>query len=98
MEATAYVNGVKVAESRRYIKLEGNVYFPPDSIVPRFFSRSETRSVCPWKGVASYGNINVGDGNPLTDAAWSYTDPKKDASHIKSYVAFDTSMVHVDLP
>ncbi|KAF3901321.1 hypothetical protein ABW20_dc0101230 [Dactylellina cionopaga] len=88
MEATAHVNGVLIAISRNYKKLEGNVYFPPGSIVTEHYRLTDTHTVCPWKGVASYMIINVGDGNPLTDAAWYYPQPKDGATHIKDHVAF----------
>ena len=80
-------NGKEVAESNECIVLEGNQYFPPESLNKEFFKNSESESLCPWKGTASYFNIEVnGDVNP--DAAWYYPDPSEAASAIKDYVAF----------
>ena len=64
-----------------------NDYFPPDSVRSEFFTPSETHTNCPWKGQASYRNIEVnGERNP--DAAWYYPNPFPAASQIKNYVAF----------
>lgn len=76
-----------IAESNSTIKIEGNHYFPPESINPNFFSSSKTNTVCPWKGTASYYDIIV-DGNTNKDAAWYYPEPKAMAAEIKNYVAF----------
>ncbi|MGI9543329.1 MAG: DUF427 domain-containing protein [Cyclobacteriaceae bacterium] len=67
--------------------IEGNHYFPPDSINKSFFQSSETHSTCPWKGVASYLSIEV-DGHTNSDAAWYYPDAKHAAKNIEDYVAF----------
>jgi len=76
-----------VAESEHTKVVEGNHYFPPDSIKKDFFRASQTHTTCPWKGVASYYNIEVaGKINP--DAAWFYPEPKEAAHPIKDYVAF----------
>lgn len=80
-------NDVVIAESDKTIVIEGNHYFPPDSIRMEYFKESRTHSTCPWKGKASYYNIVVnGQTNP--DAAWYYPEPKAKASEIKAYVAF----------
>lgn len=80
-------NGVVLAESDRTIVVEGNHYFPPDSIHREYFVPSETHTVCSWKGEASYYHIQVnGQRNP--DAAWYYPNPKEKAAHIRNYVAF----------
>jgi uncharacterized protein (DUF427 family) len=79
--------GAVLAESNATIVIEGNDYFPPDSVHPEFFTPSETHTNCPWKGQASYRNIEVnGERNP--DAAWYYPNPFPAASQIKNYVAF----------
>ncbi len=79
--------GTVLAESGETIVVEGNHYFPPDSINQDYFRASEARSTCPWKGLASYYDIVVGDdANP--GAAWYYPEPKEAASQIKGYVAF----------
>jgi uncharacterized protein (DUF427 family) len=78
---------VILAESNATIVVEGNHYFPPDSINKHYFKDSNTQSTCPWKGLASYYNIVV-DGKVNQDAAWYYPDPKSAAGNIKNYVAF----------
>jgi len=76
-----------LAESEHTKVVEGNHYFPPDSIKKDFFRASQTHTTCPWKGLASYYNIEVaGKSNP--DAAWFYPEPKEAAKSIKDYVAF----------
>jgi uncharacterized protein (DUF427 family) len=76
-----------LAESDKTIVVEGNHYFPPDSIKREFFQSSETHSTCPWKGLASYYHIRVGEKSNQ-DAAWYYPEPKNAAQQIKNYVAF----------
>jgi uncharacterized protein (DUF427 family) len=83
----AIFNGKVIAESKNTEVVEGNHYFPQDSIKKEFFQPSETTSVCPWKGLASYYNIVV-DGKANNDAAWYYPDPKAAAAQIKDHVAF----------
>jgi uncharacterized protein (DUF427 family) len=78
---------VILAESNATIVVEGNHYFPPDSINKNYFKDSNTQSTCPWKGLTSYYNIVV-DGKVNQDAAWYYPDPKSAAGNIKNYVAF----------
>jgi uncharacterized protein (DUF427 family) len=78
---------VILAESNATIVVEGNHYFPPDSINKNYFKDSNTQTTCPWKGLASYYNIVV-DGKVNQDAAWYYPDPKSAAGNIKNYVAF----------
>ncbi len=76
-----------LAESDQTIVIEGNHYFPPSSVKWEFFEDSETHSVCPWKGQASYHHVMVnGQNNP--DAAWYYPDPKEAAKGFKDYIAF----------
>ena len=76
-----------LAESDQTVVVEGNHYFPPDSLNRAFFSDSDTHTVCPWKGTASYYSITV-DGKTNTDAAWVYAEPKEAASQIADHVAF----------
>ena len=78
---------VVIANSDDTIRLEGNHYFPPGSIITQHFRPSEKTSVCPWKGVASYYDIQVGD-QVNTGAAWYYRDPSPAASQVTGYVAF----------
>ncbi len=76
-----------VAESDRTIVIEGNHYFPEESIKSEFFTLSDTHSICPWKGTASYYNLEV-DGDINKDAAWYYPNPSEKAREIKNYIAF----------
>lgn len=85
--AKASWNGAVLAESDRTVVVEGNQYFPPDSVRSEFFRSSDTHTVCPWKGTASYHHLEV-NGQRNSDAAWFYPDPKPAASQIKDHVAF----------
>jgi uncharacterized protein (DUF427 family) len=75
------------AEESAVQRVEGNVYFPRDSIKSDFLKPSATQTVCSWKGTASYYTIEA-DGKTNLDAAWYYPDPKPDAAHIKDHIAF----------
>ena len=80
-------NGEVVAESNETIIVEGNHYFPPDSIRPEYFTESSAHTVCPWKGVASYYDIHV--NNKINQGgAWYYPNPSEAAQKIRGYVAF----------
>jgi uncharacterized protein (DUF427 family) len=85
--AKAVWNGTTIAESSKTEVVEGNHYFPADSIKRDYFKASETHSVCPWKGTASYYSLVV-DGKENKDAAWFYPAPKEAAKEIKDAVAF----------
>ena len=85
--ARAIWNDQVLAESDQTVMVEGNHYFPPDSVNREFFEASTTTTACPWKGEASYYTISVG-GQQNPDAAWYYTDPKDAATNIKDHVAF----------
>lgn len=80
-------NGTVVAQSDETKVVEGNHYFPPDAIAREFFEPSETHTVCPWKGTASYYTLRAG-GQTNPDAAWYYPEPKDAAKEIAGYVAF----------
>lgn len=80
-------NGAVLAESDRCEVVEGNQYFPSDSIKQDYFKESSTHTTCPWKGVASYYSIEV-DGQVNKDAAWYYPTPKEAAKNITGYIAF----------
>lgn len=80
-------NGEVLAESDRTIIVEGNHYFPPDSINREHFRESRAHTTCPWKGQASYYDIQV-NGVVNKNAAWHYPVPKDAAQQIKDYVAF----------
>ena len=78
---------VILAESDATISIEGNYYFPAESIKKEYFQQSDYHSTCPWKGEAHYYNIVV-DGEMNNNAAWFYPEPKEAAKEIKNYVAF----------
>ena len=80
-------NGTVLAESAHTEVVEGNHYFPPDAIYREHFRPSETHTVCPWKGTASYYDVVVGN-QVNKDAAWYYPQPKDAAKQIAGYVAF----------
>lgn len=85
--AKALWNGQVIAESDAVEIVEGNAYFPPDSVNREYFQDSATHTVCGWKGTASYYTVVV-DGKANPDAAWYYPDPKPAAANIKDHVAF----------
>ncbi len=80
-------NGAVLAESDRCEVVEGNQYFPADSLNMEYFQPSNTHTTCGWKGVASYYNIKV-NGEINKDAAWYYPEPKDAAKQIKGHIAF----------
>lgn len=80
-------NGTVLAESDRCEVVEGNQYFPPDSLNREYFKPSDTKTTCPWKGTASYYTVEV-EGQVNPDAAWTYPEPKAAASNIAGYFAF----------
>lgn len=80
-------NGAVLAESEETVVVEGNHYFPADSLRRQHFEPSGTRSTCPWKGEASYYHVVVG-GQKNPDAAWTYPSPKDAARRIKDRFAF----------
>jgi uncharacterized protein (DUF427 family) len=85
--AKATWEGAVLAESEKTVEVEGNQYFPPDAIRKEYFKPSDSHSVCPWKGTASYYDIEV-KGQRNAGAAWYYPEPKAAAKQIKGYVAF----------
>jgi uncharacterized protein (DUF427 family) len=79
--------GAVLAESDRCVVVEGNQYFPNDSVHFEFLKPSNSHTECHWKGTASYYDVVVnGERNP--DAAWFYADPKSEAKEIKDHIAF----------
>ncbi|MBN2487572.1 MAG: DUF427 domain-containing protein [Methanosarcinaceae archaeon] len=80
-------NGVVLADSDRTITIEGNLYFPPDSVKKEYLRETNTHSTCPWKGVATYYDVIV-EGKINKEAAWLYPEPKPAAKEITNYVAF----------
>lgn len=80
-------NGAVLAHSDDTVIVEGNHYFPPESMNKEYFNESSTQTTCPWKGRASYFDVEV-DGQSNQDAAWYYPQPSDLAKGIKDHVAF----------
>lgn len=76
-----------IAESDDTVVVEGNYYFPPDSVKWEFLQDSATTTVCPWKGTANYQTLKV-DGQSNPDAAWYYAEPKPAADQVRGRIAF----------
>ena len=85
--AKAIWENTVLAESDRTIEIEGNQYFPPDAIRSEFLKPNNQHTACPWKGIASYYDVEI-NGKKNASAAWYYPDPKPAAKQIKDYVAF----------
>lgn len=81
-------NGEVIAESNDTIVVEGNHYFPPNSVKKAFLVESKRTTVCPWKGTASYYHLKDSKGNQKENVAWYYPAPKNAVGNIKDYVAF----------
>lgn len=82
----------ELANSSRTIEIEGNQYFPPESVNQDFLQESNSHTSCYWKGKASYYNIVI-DGSKLSDGAWYYPHPTEKAHEIKDYIAFDKDVL-----
>lgn len=93
--AKAIWNNNVIAESNDTIVVEGNHYFPPNSIKREYFTDSSHTSRCAWKGLASYYSLEA-DGKSSKDAAWYYPSPSPAAKEIKNYVAFWKDVQVVD--
>lgn len=87
MKMRAVWKDVVLAESDETVVVEGNHYFPRESLNQEYFTGSDHRSVCPWKGEASYLSVSVG-GDVNRDAAWEYESPSTRAEMVKDRVAF----------
>ena len=85
--ARAMWNGAVIAESATYEVVEGNIYFPREAVNGEVLKDSTTHTTCPWKGVASYYDVEV-DGKVNKDAAWYYPEPKDAAHNIRGHIAF----------
>ena len=85
--ARAMWHDTVLAESDETVVVEGNQYFPPESVDRAHLQPSSDTSVCPWKGTASYYDVVV-DGDVNASAAWYYPSPKDAAAEIKDHVAF----------
>ena len=84
---TARWNGTLLAQSDDTVVVEGNHYFPRSAVRDDVLLPSDTHTVCPWKGTASYFSVQV-DGEVNADAAWYYPEPKDAAAEIRGRVAF----------
>ncbi len=93
----ACLAGQVIAPSDRTLVLEGNHYFPPEDVEDRFLTRTRMKSLCPWKGIASYYTVDVGTAR-ARDGAWTYRHPSPFARRIKNHVAFwsDVGVHEVD--
>ncbi|MCJ7537533.1 MAG: DUF427 domain-containing protein [Anaerolineales bacterium] len=80
-------NEAVLAESDQTIIVEGNHYFPPDAVKKEYFTKSESHTMCGWKGLASYYDVQV-DGKTYRNAAWYYPSPQPAAKKISGYIAF----------
>jgi uncharacterized protein (DUF427 family) len=80
-------NGAVLAESDRTVVVEGNHYFPPESVHKAYFKDSTHHTECGWKGTASYYHVEA-NGRTNENAAWYYPTPKEAAKQIAGYVAF----------
>ncbi len=85
--AKAIWQAATLADSNKTEQVEGNQYFPPNSVNRQFLQPSEHTTVCPWKGTAHYYNVVV-DGQTNENAAWYYPEPKAAAANIKDHIAF----------
>jgi uncharacterized protein (DUF427 family) len=79
--------GKIIAESESTAVVEGNHYFPPESVAKKYLKPSPTTTECPWKGTAHYYSVVIGS-EENRDAAWYYPDPKEAAAEIKDHIAF----------
>ncbi|WP_395613107.1 DUF427 domain-containing protein [Allosphingosinicella sp.] len=80
-------NGATIAESDDTVVVEGNHYFPRDAVDQALLRPSDTHTICPWKGTASYYSLAV-DGAENRNAAWYYREPKPAAAEIRDRIAF----------
>lgn len=80
-------DGVVIAESDKTVMIEGNHYFPPNSVNWDYLRENNSATVCPWKGIASYYDVVI-DGKVIGSAGWTYHAPSNAATRIRDYVAF----------
>lgn len=100
MKAVVGETVVAEAASEAVVTIEGNVYFPPDSVAPGTLRDSPTPYTCPWKGRAQYHDVVVGE-MALRDGAWSYPNINESAAtrvgrDFSGYVAFDVRQVRIE--
>ncbi|WP_149563298.1 DUF427 domain-containing protein [Streptomyces cacaoi] len=91
----AVFHGTVLAEAEQTVVVEGNHYFPPESLHREHFTGSRARSLCPWKGIARYYTVTAG-GRTGRNAAWYYPHPSPPARRIKDHVAFGDGVVVED--
>ena len=90
--ARAVLNGTVIAESDHTVVVEGNHYFPPDTVKREYLADSALETMCPWKGTASYYDLEL-NGDRVQNAAWYYPSPSDEAAPIKDHVAFGGGVV-----
>ena len=90
----AVLNDTVIAESDHTVVVEGNHYFPPESLSTDHLRENDHRTTCPWKGEAQYYDVVVGD-ETRENAAWYYPAPSDAAAEIKDHVAFYTTKIDV---
>jgi len=83
----AVFQGQVIARSEDTVVIEGNHYFPPGAVDEQYLHRSRMKTLCPWKGIASYYTVAV-DGTAEPNAAWTYRHPSPLARSIKDHIAF----------
>ena len=88
-------NGTVIAESDDTVIIEGNHYFPPDSVRWEHLAENRQHTTCWWKGEASYYDVQA-DGETSESAGWTYHDPSQEASRIEDYVAFYRHKVTIE--
>ncbi len=97
---TIRAGGAVIGETSRALELDeaGHdpvIYFPREDLAMAFLEPSETQSVCPFKGKATYWNI-IAKSGPILDAGWSYDEPNPEAQEIAGYIAFHPDRVTVE--
>jgi uncharacterized protein (DUF427 family) len=100
MKAVVGETVVADAASEAVVNIEGNAYFPPDSVVAGVLRNSSTPYTCPWKGKAQYHDVVIGE-TVLKDKAWSYPNIKESAAtrvgrNFSGYVAFDAHEIKIE--
>jgi uncharacterized protein (DUF427 family) len=93
--AKAVIGDITLAESSKVIEVEGNAYFPPDSVRKELLTEGDRQYTCPWNGKSTYWDVHTRD-TIARNSAWSYEDPKPAAKNIAGYIAFDTSVVTIE--
>ncbi|WP_434811264.1 DUF427 domain-containing protein [Microbacterium sp. bgisy189] len=98
----AVIDGAVVAEAPQedLVRIEGNWYFPPSSIVDGALAESPTPYTCPWKGACQYYDITAGEQR-VPDGAWAYPDllpgaVERVGRDFAGYVAFAPGVQIID--